>query len=81
MKEYEVELGCGCCSDILYFKNEENIKKAFETAGLGSNTTITDDKGNVVEGIDTFYGYREIKPDGTTVKEGKLERLINNIPK
>lgn len=81
MKQYEVELVCGCCSDILHFKSEENIQKAFEKAGLGSSVTITDDVGNVVEGIDTFYGYREVKEDGSVPKEGKLERLMNNIPK
>lgn len=60
MKQYNVQLSCGCCDAILNFENESSIQKAFQLSGLSSNAIIVDDNGVEVEGVDTFYGYREI---------------------
>lgn len=45
--------GCGCCEATMKFRSVEAAEAAFVKAGLGIKT-ITDDKGAVHEGIDTF---------------------------
>lgn len=48
--------GCGCCETELSFISTDSANKAFAAAGLGIKD-IVDDKGNMHEGIDTFYGF------------------------
>ena len=57
---YKVEANqtCGCCSTTLAFKSKASARAAFQKAGLTSFGTITDDLGQVHEGVDTFYGFR-----------------------
>ena len=52
----KVQHDCGCCHSDMYFKSESSAKKAWSTAGLQLSAKITDDKGTIHEGIDTFYG-------------------------
>lgn len=76
MKVYMVHLVCGCCQGELHFSSPEAIATAFENAGLTSSGTITDELGNVVEDIDTFYGYSE---KGVVDPRGKLEKLFDQL--
>jgi hypothetical protein len=48
---------CGCCIAEMRFKDKESAEQAFLKAGVGNKMNITDDKGVVHEGIDTFYGF------------------------
>ena len=52
-----VLLSCGCCDAILYVKDEMSFRQKFSDLGLTSSGRITDDLGNEVTSIDTFYGY------------------------
>lgn len=47
---------CGCCHSDMYFKSEASAKKVWSEAGLQLSAKITDDRGTIHEGIDTFYG-------------------------
>lgn len=53
---YEVRMHCGCCTEVLKFRNDAALEAAMRVAGLTSRATITDDAGVTHEGIDTFYG-------------------------
>lgn len=48
---------CGCCATTMRFFSKDSANRAFAKAGLSNSATITDDKGTVHEGIDTFYGF------------------------
>lgn len=62
---------CGCCQDTLRFASKQSAVAAFREAGFSSSATITDDAGEVHQGIDTFYGFN---PD----KEG-MKRLVDYL--
>jgi hypothetical protein len=53
---YEVRMNCGCCTDVLKFRNDAAFEAAMRDAGLTTDATITDDAGVRHRGIDTFYG-------------------------
>jgi hypothetical protein len=59
-KKFKVFLNCGCCSEIVYFFNEDIILDIFNKIGYTSTGTIIDNLGNVVNGVDTFYGYSKL---------------------
>lgn len=63
MKKYVVQLSCGCCDAEMYFRSEESMAAAFEAAGLTVSGVITDDLGNTIDGVDTFYGVRRSDED------------------
>jgi len=48
---------CGCCTAEMFFRNKESVIEAFTKVGMQNSATIVDDKGNIHEGIDTFYGF------------------------
>lgn len=54
--KYEVRLVCGCCFKYLYFKSDENASNAIREVSFQVNATVTDESGQTLEGIDTFYG-------------------------
>lgn len=58
LKAYKVQLACSCCDATVYFSSDEAIEAAFARAGLSSVATIVDEAGQVVEEVDTFYGWR-----------------------
>lgn len=53
---------CGCCQVTMRFKSRASASEAFRVAGLG-HLTMTDDAGDVHEGVDTFYGFWEAGKD------------------
>lgn len=59
MLKLSAQLCCGCCSTTMQFRSLDSAQKAFDAAGLGSGVAITDDAGEVHEGVDTFYGFRQ----------------------
>lgn len=59
MKTFQVQHDCGCCFTDVQFESKESANKAFAKAGFGNNMTIIDDAGQVVHGVDTFYGVLE----------------------
>ena len=59
--KYEVQLTCGCCYGVLYFKSDKNAEAALRQAGLRVNADITDDSGQVIEDVDTFYGIWRVR--------------------
>jgi hypothetical protein len=59
--KYEVQLTCGCCYGVLYFKSDKNAEAAMREAGLSVWATVTDDSGQVTEDVDTFYGIWRVK--------------------
>lgn len=63
LHKFEVQLSCGCCDAEVWFTSEEAIAAAFEVAGLTSSAEIRDDLGNLVDGVDTFYGYRRVEEE------------------
>ena len=63
LHKFEVQLSCGCCDAEVWFTSEDAIAKAFELAGLSSSADIRDDLGNLVTGVDTFYGYRRVEEE------------------
>ena len=56
-KRVYAKYDCGCCTAEMFFRNKENVIEAFAKAGLQNGAKIVDDKGNIHEGIDTFYGF------------------------
>lgn len=54
---------CGCCSTEMYFTDTASADAAFEKAGLGNGRSITDDRGTVHTGLDSFYGYSVDEPN------------------
>ncbi len=73
MKTFRVQLDCGCCYANVQFKSRKSADKVIVKAGLGNGRTLVDDAGQVVEGVDTFYGI--IEEDEST--ENPLGRLFN----
>lgn len=63
LNKYIVQLSCGCCDADVYFRNDEAIAKAFQDAGLTSSGEIRDELGNVVDNVDTFYGFRNVSEE------------------
>lgn len=80
MKKYNVQLSCGCCDANVYFMNETNIINCFNKVGLTSSGIIIDDLNNIIEDVDTFYGFKEVISNDT-INDNKLERLFNTIIK
>lgn len=56
MQMYTVALSCGCCEANLFFSSDSKAKTAIKEAGLGSMQLMTDELGNEVDHVDTFYG-------------------------
>ena len=63
MHTFIVQLSCGCCDAEVQFLSEERIAAAFTAAGLSSTATITDDAGEEIGSVDTFYGWRRADED------------------
>lgn len=74
LKAFVVQMGCGCCDSTVYFKDEIAIQNKFNQIGLACSAVIEDEAGQVVEGVDTFYGYRR-----ETDKRRGLEYLAGLI--
>ena len=55
-RKYEVSLSCGCCTEILFFKDDTSALEAMKNAGLDIDATIIDQANIVHDNIDTFYG-------------------------
>ncbi len=56
MKIYTVLLSCGCCEANLFFSSDDKARTAIKEVGLGCMQSITDEVGNTVDHVDTFYG-------------------------
>ena len=56
-KRVYAKCDCGCCTAEMFFRNKESATEAFAKVGLQNGAKIVDDKGNIHEGIDTFYGF------------------------
>lgn len=59
LRAFTIQLNCGCCDAEVFFSSTEAIDEAFVSMGLTSTGVITDEVGQTVEGVDTFYGYRQ----------------------
>lgn len=59
MLKFIAQLNCGCCDTTMQFHSQESAQAAFSAAGMTTGASITDDAGEVHEGIDTFYGFRQ----------------------
>lgn len=55
MKEYLAQKPCGCCDEVLYFRNDEEASEAFRKVGF-THGEVVDSLGIKHESIDTFYG-------------------------
>jgi len=75
MKTFKVQFDCGCCYSIVQFESREAANKAIAIAGLGNGKTIVDDVGQIVDGVDTFYGIFE-ENEST---DNPLGRLFENL--
>jgi hypothetical protein len=75
MVTFRVQLDCGCCYADVQFENRESANRAIAKAGIGNGMTLVDDAGQVVEGVDTFYGIIE---EGEST-ENPLGRLLANF--
>lgn len=75
MKTFRVQHDCGCCYSDVQFESRESANRAFAKAGLGNGMTVIDDAGQVIEGVDTFYGV--IEENEST--DNPLGRLLNNF--
>ena len=53
---------CGCCYAEMRFFSKKTAEDALKNVGLGNSVAITDDKGVVHEGLDTFYGFSLTDP-------------------
>lgn len=51
---------CGCCEEILSFKDEASAERAFNAAVAAGSGWITDDAGEEFP-LDLDYGYRAAK--------------------
>ncbi len=74
LKAFVVQLGCGCCDSTVYFRDEAAIQDKLNSMGLVCSGVLEDEAGQVVEGVDTFYGYRR-----ETDKRRGLEYLAGLI--
>lgn len=74
--EYRMLRNCGCCYEILFFKNDESANAAVEAAGLTVDATIVDDKGEASEDIDTFYG---IERSNIEDKRNPIQALADKL--
>lgn len=70
-RKYEASLSCGCCTDILLFKDDESVLCAMREAGLDSCATIVDQAGNTHNNVDTFYGL--IKLTKKVLRDRRME--------
>lgn len=72
---------CGCCHSNVFFKNEENMRRAEANVPRCSHSgEITDDLGRHVDTIDTFCGgsYKLVKDLGD---EESVENLCETMDK
>lgn len=67
------KLTCGCCTTEMQFKDITSARKVFKELG---HLDITDDAGNLHEGVDTFYGF-EVDEDRQLDKG--LDYLVNRL--
>ena len=63
MLKFIAQLDCGCCDTTMQFHSQESAQAAFAAAGMTNGVAITDDAGEVHEGVDTFYGLRQEDED------------------
>jgi hypothetical protein len=75
MKTFQVQHDCGCCFTEVQFESRESANAAMKKAGLGSCVTLVDDAGQVVHGVDTFYGVLE-EGESTDNPLGRLAQML-----
>lgn len=61
----QVTRSCGCCTAILWFRDEQVAEQAFEFAGLTADAQIRDDLGDTYH-VDSYPGYLLMRLDPST---------------
>jgi len=78
-KKFIVQLSCGCCDADVYFREEQTLVDQIRAQGFTVGGVITDDLGQTVDSVDTFYGYRSEKETSPRSLEYLLKRIIRNV--
>lgn len=77
MKRYVMLCDCGCCEDDqIFFESDALAEAAVQEIGLQNGAVLVDALGVKHEGLDSFYGIRNVEVEE---KRNNIQILIDKF--